>query len=355
MSPSRVFLAVLGLALFASVVAMLVLERVPPAVIGVKQNLWGGGGVVAKDYGTGLQLGVTGLHKWHFLDRRTHFLTFGLEGVDTELGRREEELEVRTKDNNLATYDLTVTYRIIPNEGHLIVRDGQQNVYRDRVVATVQSVLREELAELSSEALSHTDARLAVVEQALPHLAEAMSEYHVRPESVLIRAVRFQPAYERKLQEKQLTYQERLLAQSRKAVEDQRAVTETLSAEIERAEKELRGDWDKRLQEVRSENEVAIAAISSEAKKYDQRIRAEADAAFEGLSAEGRLAVDKAEALRNELRNRALDTLGGRLYLARQAAENLRFEHVTLNSNDPSIPSILDVEELVRLLVGADD
>ena len=51
--------------------------------------------------------------------------------------------------------------------------------------------------------------------------------------------------YEEKLQAKQLTYQKTLLAQAEKLVEDQRAITEKLSAVIEAAEKELRGDWDK--------------------------------------------------------------------------------------------------------------
>ena len=54
------------------------------------------------------------------------------------------------------------------------------------------------------------------------------------------------------------------------------------------------------------------------------------------------------------MRNQALNTLGGRIYLARLAAENLRFESVTLNSNDPAIPSILDVDGLVKMLVGED-
>ena len=58
------------------------------------------------------------------------------------------------------------------------------------------------------------------------------------------------------------------------------------------------------------------------------------------------------EALRNELRNQALDTVGGRIFLAQKAATNLSFESVTLNSNDPSIPSIIDVNGIVKLLIG---
>ena len=67
---------------------------------------------------------------------------------------------------------------------------------------------------------------------------------------------------------------------------------------------------------------------------------------------EGELALREAESLRERLRNEALESAGGRLYLACEAASNLRIEKVTLNSNDPSVPSILDLDELVALLVG---
>jgi regulator of protease activity HflC (stomatin/prohibitin superfamily) len=259
---------------------------------------------------------------------------------------------VRTKDKNLVTYDLTITYRIKPKEAHLLVRDGLQEIYRDRVYPTVESVLRSELAELSSEELFSTDRRLEVAANALPKLAAAMSEYHVQPESVLIRAINLPPNYDEKLQDKQLLQQKELLEQSLKRVEDQGAITESLSAEITAAEKELQADWDKRLQEARSDNQVRIAAILAEAEIYDKRTRAEADASFEAMGAEGQLAIDRAEALRDELRNQALDTVGGRILLARQAAENLRFEHVTLNSNAEGVPTVLDVGGLVDLLIG---
>ena len=92
-------------------------------------------------------------------------------------------------------------------------------------------------------------------------LIYAKSKNYLEPEQVLIRAVRFQNSYEAKLQAKQLTYQELQLAQSQRLVEDERGKTESKSAEIEAAEKELRGDRDKELQTVRSENEVAIAGV----------------------------------------------------------------------------------------------
>jgi hypothetical protein len=194
--------------------------------------------------------------------------------------------------------------------------------------------------------------RLQQAQETMPELTLALAELHVEPESLLIRAVRFPEGYEERLQEKQLTYQRKLLAIAQRKVEEQLQRTGTMEKEIEAAEKERRGTWDKDLQRMRSDNEVAIAEINGEAGKYDKTVSSNADADWEAMIAEGKLALDKSEALRNELRNKALDTTGGAIFLARKAAENLHIEHVTLNSNDPNVPSIIDLPALVDLLVG---
>ena len=50
-----------------------------------------------------------------------------------------------------------------------------------------------------------------------------------------------------------------------------------------------------------------------------------------------------------------LDTIGGRILQARDAAENLNFTSITLNSNDPNVPSVIDIDALVDILIGSDD
>lgn len=337
-------LVALGLAFFT--------VRIEPWQIGVKQSLLGSG-VGAKDYSTGFRLRIPGVHTWHVLERRTHFITFSTGYSDSVMVDQRSPLEIRTKDNNLATYDVTVTYRIIEGEAHQIVAEGNKANYRERTLTQVESELRKELAELSSEDTYDTQARLDLVETIKPKLATALAQYHVVPEQLLIRAIRFPDGYEQRLQDKQLTYQTLKLAEAQTTVEGQRAITETKSAEILAAEKTLRGDWDKQLQEKRSTNEVRVAEILAAAEVYDRGTRARADAQYTTMVAEGKLAIEKAEALRDELRNTALDSVGGRIFLAQRAAENLQFESVTLNSNDPRVPSVIDLDGLVRMLIGA--
>ena len=350
---AKIFIGVAGLILLGFLVLVSFFVRIHPWHYGVKQNLVAGG-VSDEDATTGFALRIPGLHKWHMIDRRTHFVTFAENDRDSSLGISRPALQIRTKDNNMAEYDFTVTYKVKEGEANLLVKEGNALRYKELVVDNVKATMREELAQLSSEEIFSTDKRLKIAKDTLPLLATALDEYHVIPDQVLIRAVRFQEGYESKLQSKQLTYQERQLAQSERLVEDERGRTETKQAEIQAAERELRGDRDKDLQLARSENEVAIALVRAEANVYDQEMRAKADAAYETSIAEGNLAIEKAEALRNELRNRALDTVGGRIYLAQQAAENLEFESVTLNSNDPKVPSIIDIDAMVELLIGSD-
>lgn len=346
---------VLVLVVLLSLIALF--ERIEPGEIGVRQNLWGGG-IVPEDFDAGFHLGVVGMHEWHRLDRRTHFLSFsehtaGGSGPSHRNRMERPPLEIRTVDNNTASLDVTVTFRIANGEANQIVAEGLKETYRDRVASQVVRVLREELAKLAPEDFVNTDTRLALVEETMPKLSEALAKFHVVPESLLIRAVRFPEEYEEKLQLKQLQQQLALLEESKRKVEEKLTETGTIEKITEAMEKEKRAEWQKRLQDAQSENDVRIAGILGEARVYDERVRAQADASYEKLVAEGKLALAQAEALRDQLRNAALDTLGGRIYQAREAARNLRVREVTLNSNDPSVPTILDVDALARLLIGA--
>jgi regulator of protease activity HflC (stomatin/prohibitin superfamily) len=356
----KVIMALIGLLGLSLAVLWGMFERIEPGQIGVRQSIWGSSGVMNEDFQAGYHWGVTGMHKWHLLDRRTHFLTFSEANSQSGFSRKhrnsQEELplEIRTSDNNPVSVDVTVAYRIIPGEAHVIVSSGEKMTYQDRVASAVRGVLLGELAKLVPEDFVNTDIRLELAANALPILTESLAALHVEPEVILVRAVRFHERYEEKLQAKQLTQQNAELARSRAKVEGGEMVTGTIEKETEALKKEARAEWDKKLQEASSNNEVRVAEILAEAKIYENQVRPRADAFYETQIAEGKLAIDKAEALRDELRNEALDSLGGRILQARDAAENLNFESVTLNSNDPSIPSVIEIDKLVKLLIGAD-
>ncbi len=369
-----IFLFLFAVAMITGLTVLL-FERVPVRTYGVKQFIWAGG-IVPEDYGTGYHLGITGIHKWHLLDASTHFLEFvavderqgvspnaaspsffpkhaGPEDMSTPAHYRYPALEIRNRDGNVVTLDVSVPYRIIKGQAHKIVEDGLKSFYPERVKATVESVLREVLPEMSNDALIDVDKRLATSIKALEMLQKKLDQFHVIAEAVLIRRVAFPPEYEAKLQQKQLFTQKARLdqAETLKLVEVLR--TGTVEKEIAAAEAMSLAEWEKKTETLRAEYAVKVATIQSESLQYSKKTRAEADAKYQVKLAEGKLALDRAEALLSQLRSEALSTPGGQIYVAQQAAENLNMGRVTLNSSDPRVPLVLDVHRFAEMLLGA--
>jgi len=348
-------IVILVLFILTPLFVALLFKRVPPATIGVKQSQWGGSGIVQADFPTGFHIGISGYHKWHFLPATTHFLHYttdpGSRGrSDTD--NFEKPLEIRAADGNVVTYEVSVTYKIIAGEAWEIVDEGLKIQYQDRVKSKVTAILRDQLSKLTSESLQLTDARLSLVDSVLPIMNQDLLEFHCKAESILIRRLRFQPEYEEKLQDKQFLRQKALLDQAQTKVAEEEKTVNLYDSKIVAAEKALTQGWDKKVQEKKSEYDVLIATIRADANVYAAEMKAEGDAEKVIAEATGQLALEMAEALRNELRTLALNSEGGRILLALQAAENLNIPSVILNSDDPAVPTILNLSELTKMLVG---
>jgi regulator of protease activity HflC (stomatin/prohibitin superfamily) len=259
---------------------------------------------------------------------------------------------LRTKDGNTIDLDVTVTYKIKQDEAYMIIKDGLKDAYRERVRARVISTLREELAELTSEDLQITELRLLRAGDTLALLTQELAEYHVVPENLFIRKVKFPAQYETKLQEKQLLRQE---SQLESALTEQAKVEQVVKTQTRKIAAEALAEeknWDRKIQEKRSDYQVQIAQINADALLYSRTTIAEGEAERDIAIARGNLALEKADALRDLLRNEALDSVGGRILLALTAVENLQIPEVTLNSEDPAVPMLLDLSKMTRLLVG---
>ena len=71
------------------------------------------------------------------------------------------------------------------------------------------------------------------------------------------------------------------------------------------------------------------------------------------LQAEGKRALERASIDRDADMAELLASEGGRVWLAREAARNLRFGRVALDPADPEVPLPMDLEALERLLLGS--
>ncbi len=331
----------------------LAVKRVEPDKIGVKQVRWGGGGFVSTDHEAGFHLGISGYHLWHFLPKRTHFVHFTTDrGPSNDVVRWEPPLEIRAKDGNTVSVELSIPFQIKPGEGHKILEEGIKVDYFDRAKSTMVSVIKAGLPELTSEDLQDPEMRRTRTKELLPVLNEELSVYHVEANDILIRRFDFLPEYEDQLQEKQYLRQKAQLDTALAEMANEQKEINLIEKQIVAAELALTQDWEKRLQEKRSEYEVLIAGIRGQTEVYSQRTRAEGEAQREILEATGKLALEQAEALRNKLRTEALNSEGGRILLALEAAHNLQVPQVTLNSDDPAVPMLLDLHALTELLVG---
>ena len=197
-----------------------------------------------------------------------------------------------------------------------------------------------------------TELREQRMARTLERLQPLLAAFHTQAESLLVTQVLFKGEYEKKLQEKQLTAQEAQLHRAAAQVEEAKKQVELYRTGTDAAVQELLVDWDGRIQARYAEGQQKIVEVQARARYYDKTRRAEADADASRKVAEGERALAQVEAQKTELVNKTYGTTGGRLMLARHAAENLNIRSVTLNSNDPRVPSILDIDELAQRLLG---
>lgn len=334
---------------FALFVGWMGFHRVVPGMIGVKQVNFGGGGIVQQDFTGGLHFGIRGYHSWHEVDGRTQLLSYGwsAEPADTE------HLKVRTADGNYVRIGLAVPFHVIPGRAHELVEAGLKSTYRQRVQTAVEKVLSTEFGRLKTEEFWNVDLRSACIATALPRLNRELASLYVEAQDVLIENFRFNPEYEDRLQQVQLDSLRGIVDATRNAVEEEQNRIDRTLREIERAASDLTLELKRQIDTENDAGRKRIEAKLTEARFYDQTVRARGTYEFERLVSEGEREVAQVEQSRIAAENQGYDSRGGRMMLARQAAENLKFKQVTLNSNDPRSPSVLDVDELVRLLAGS--
>ncbi|MBI5365344.1 MAG: hypothetical protein HZA53_19360 [Planctomycetes bacterium] len=334
-----------GLALFVGWIGF---HRIEPGTIGVKQVNFGGGGVLAEDFSSGLHWSLKGYHSWHAIDGRTQMISYGWSAEPADA----EHLKVRTADGNYVRIGVAVPFRVKRGEAHALVKDGLKSTYKERVQTAVEKTLTSELGALKTEEFWDTDKRNACVSAALPKLNRDLAPLHVEAESVLIELFRFNPEYENRQQQIQLDALKQVVDTTKLAIDVEQKKIDAFQREIERAEVDLRIELQHAIDAENDAGRTRIEAVLAEGRYYDQTRKAAATAEYERLVMEGEREVAQADALRVAAENERYSTRGGQLLLARQAAENLHIKEVTLNSNDPRSPNLFDLDGLVRLFVG---
>lgn len=342
--------------LFGSLLAGLTLalgnafvRQTPAGQIAVRQVEWGGAGVVERDHGPGLQRDTLGRDTWHLLPAGTHIISFASQAD----GGTQEPLEVATLEGEACQVSVFVPYRILPGSGWRLVSEGLRADYPARALAICRRVLLEELGALSAAEFSDPDARARVAQAARARLVDELGATHLEPLDVRVGNVFFAPTYEKKMLEKQLSAQNELTVASLERRKEQERAKEKQLHILQDAELDLIQGYALQEEALRDAHESELHLIGRGASQYRAEALSSSKVEALLLANEGELALAAAEDLGRTLLDEALRSAGGRLHLAKEAAENLRFGKVTLNSNDPRVPSVIDLDELVALLMGS--
>lgn len=298
---------------------------IEPDEIGVRRSVFGG--VDKEDFGQGRALALPIIHSWYSIPKTLHYQDF----------LRGEALNLRTKENNLIDIDVTVIYEVIPGEGHLIVEEGFIDTYDDKVRSVSLGFLREHLAGMTNADVQLPETREKFANAAVEPLNAQVRQYHVRviENGVVLRAIRFTPKYEAKLQAKQLYGVQARLDEAKAKESEARTLTDTDEKGIDKDVKIETERWNQTIEKAKTKFEIAIANTRAEALQYSEARRAEADALCTQAKAEADLAEAKADALGKELTAAALATQAGQTYSAIEAVQAFKLGEIELNSMDP--------------------
>jgi regulator of protease activity HflC (stomatin/prohibitin superfamily) len=391
---SRIYV---GAAFLFMVFRSCALTEVEAGTVGVRYN--NALGLHRQDLKPGFHLEMAGLQRVYRLPSRYLQMDYG----------GDDAFSVRTKDNNTIELDVSIPYRIKPGEAwkvmhagnHLDVGDGKYRFQRF-AEQTATSVLREHLAELQTENFYDTDRRLSVTGEALKQLNAKLAAYSLEARTILIRASYFRDEYETQLAQIQLNEQQKLLDGAKRAVAERQQDFDNFEqqtnamvsakeqdwaqriAQLDRAyqvgsietgedrspgvarkllkamSEEARGKLVTQASEVFSVGEdritdahlLGIKNVEAEKTEYGQRVNAEADAVAARLVAEGDAKVAVIRGVYESRLNQLLASPAGRAYVAYQVAKNVNFDKTLTFQSSDGIPSVLNLGELAKRLMG---
>lgn len=394
------YICIIGVALW--LVSAIFLVEIGPDEIGIRQS--NVSGVGEEDLSPGWAWRVPGVHKIIRLPSTYTFLDYTPDDVGPQ-----RSLEIRTKDNNNITVDITVPVRIKEGYANKIVGDGNhvsdKGRYRYQILAenAAVSVLRGQLAKLDSVGFYTTETRLDVSETTLETLNESLDKLHLEAGTVLIRAVRFRPEYERQKQQIQLNEQNKLLDQAKERVADQQQKLDNYQQATNAQAAALEQDWVKQranlerayevgfidvqgdnkpgaarallvslsdekrlamqtaaaevlnLESAEEANEsylLGIKNIEAETREYAKRMTVEAESVSARLKAEGDAQVAKVRGAFESQLNALLSSPAGRAYVAWKSAEYVTFNKTLIFNSSDGIPSVLKLRQFAQQFMG---
>lgn len=277
----------------------------------VKFALFGKKGVQDKVYQPGqTHFFVPFINDWHTFDTRLQNLEMSAQAFrENQFGR--DDMMFKTIDGNDISLDIVISYKINPEQAPFILQNvaTTDEELRENVVRTIaRSKPRDLFGELNTEDFYIAPKRSAKAEEVRARLNEMLLPYGVVVERVGTRDYRFNPAYQKAIEDKKVADQQ---------VDKNRASTKAAEEEYLKKVEEALGE---------------VAKMKAEADGEYERAKIEADAYFEQQRqlAEAILAEGRAEAEALRKMNEALAGAGGEALVRMAVAESLMNKRILL-------------------------
>lgn len=331
--------------------------------------LFGSKGVVQEDFGPGWHRNLPLLDTWNIFDSTVQTTEFTTEQerketkkiysflsstsrryLDSTSSSSTGQVELKSKDGYTVRLDITVKYRVSPDEVHKLYQElGSEARYKGIVRDQVQKTIRDIFGTMLTEQFYDPDVRRIKTTEATTDLKGELAENSIELIEILIRDIAFDPSYERKILDKKLADQDVELNKSRALAEEKKGETNRIAAETEAKVRVIEQELKAKQLTMKADTDKEIAQIHADARLEAAKLKADADLYKAELEAKGTLLEKEATAEGERLKATALNTPGGQNLVAFETVEQLNLGEITVStqSND-----FLDVESVLEK-VGA--
>jgi len=329
----------------------------------------GSKGVVQKDFGPGWHRNLPLLDTWNIFDTTVQTTEFTTEQerketrkiysflsstsrryLDSTASSNTGQVELKSKDGYTVRLDVTVKYRISPEEVHKLYQKlGSAARYKGIVRDQVQKTIRDVFGTMLTEQFYDPEVRRIKTVEATEDLKGELAGNSIELIEILIRDIAFDPSYERKILDKKLADQDVELNKSRALAEEKKGETNRIAAETEAKVRVIEQELKAKQLTMKAETDKQIAQINADARLTAAKLKADADLYKAELEAKGTLLEKEARAEGERLKATALNTPGGKNLVAYELIKQLNLGDMTVSTqrND-----FLDIESILQK-VGA--
>lgn len=241
-----------------------------------------------------------------------------------------DDIEFKTRDGNDVGVDVTVLYRIDPQQVVKIletVATSDEEVKQKVVRPLVRTLVRDALNMLTSEEI-YTEKKFKAGQEAVVALNQALAAYGLVCENVTLGDHRFHPKYQEAIVSKKVYDQQ---------VNTNRSATEAAQGQWAATLEKVKGDVEQQIAQERGN--AAQMALGADAYYFSKQKEAEAILAQKSAEAKGVIEL-----------NRAMASSGGRTNVKLRIAKALMGKKIVILPSGAGALGLqkIDINDLIR-------